>query len=1436
MPKSVRTSRSRRSQHNILNFSSDLELSTRRDSNWWANLSDRSVRRSLIRNVRLRENENATLSDGSYPYEEVNSQWWRELNENKSTILQHNAFKNRNRSNSVVEEDDTAVPESDTEDNVARKMIFPGRQRRSGNYRFSKAFHLEQSQTNEPEVQAETDTYDNGETNNEKNKSAETVARTGESSKRKIKRKTVQLFSRKPYSQRFSEAFHSVEEEKIESEQQDKSNFQSQPNNEEQHSEIIVPATQVSQETPRKSQVGVMQDTLRNIEENIEVNETLTKSKTNLESTTQKKNLFSNIPEKKRTFSEAFLKSAVDDTCVDTNNVPEATENDDTIDTELNQNIEIRKGLFGEKQTQDRKFSEAFSITKHTDDSVNKSNEELAEKVSKSVRKSHMKESEQTKHLDKISEDVLTNEQSENQMEMSENMQPTNLFNTMSKKENRKFSDAFAKSRITEYEIDRDDNLSENEVMQRESARRGIKSSMQTSELQSVAKESDTNDENTRKSVRLSKMNETKQMEISESVQSRQELFKATVKENRKFSEAFAKSTITEHEVETYDNLPENQIIERDTMERSTRRSQQESELLTKSISNKIDDNISVKESLRLSTINKTKQMETSENVQANKDLFKANVKETRKFSEAFAETKIIEKSFDGQEFSDNQGDNILSVNSKMSERKSARKSESIAINQTHTSEILQTKKDLFKNKIKESRKFSEAFAETTFKEKELNNKTTEDIERNKSTAENKIEQPNESSHLSTLPSINDTAGNDKKILFKPKARKSLFSLGNTPNRMKRIDENAAVESEPNPQSSPAESIDQNVVFSDSVMSRFFETSLISSTKLIINPNLTRRNSTDNSQVEENQNKNKNKSRNIRSLPGSHIPSEGISMQSENMARPDQESSRKKIDKSEAQINKDTTENNRSQSSNTVQQNISKHKEIDEESHQKKQIDDNDEEPQSKTRSTNIVASKIMNKGVSKIPVLRTLSKKICKSKTSGTIDNQSEFITNEDNVQSNNTHVTWNKTATEYEDLNEVEISKTKTSLKNISKRATISNEDYSQESQISHSSVKHSFKFITDDIQTHISNNKSSRVSTTAESTDKSAQEKPITRTSSHKNTSKFNLNDIEKNVTNNKSNRISVQQDPDKNTTEIQSSKKQFVSKSLQSESGENEKSKKSVMRTENDISKKVLRFTENYENEIVNENEERTWHNTISSTDRISVSLQRNPILVPTEESKLKSKGDASLKSKNVNKTPVNDKQLQMRKELLLKALKEVNPKTPQITTEQLPSKKITDFFSKINYDAIPRMTKNKVTKSKPKPIPSALLVNGKRYKPEKLFKGAQWCNKRFYKYLQNKLENKYGESTILESENLMKIIVNSAKIILKSKQHPADEITKLKKELARRNVISTTFQFYGLVEDYLPYDIRDKIVPYTRAHYATPTVPYDHEEVYKPIKF
>lgn len=58
---------------------------------------------------------------------------------------------------------------------------------------------------------------------------------------------------------------------------------------------------------------------------------------------------------------------------------------------------------------------------------------------------------------------------------------------------------------------------------------------------------------------------------------------------------------------------------------------------------------------------------------------------------------------------------------------------------------------------------------------------------------------------------------------------------------------------------------------------------------------------------------------------------------------------------------------------------------------------------------------------------------------------------------------------------------------------------------------------------------------------------------------------------------------------------------------------------------------------------------------------------------------------------------------------------------------------------------------------------------------------------------------------------MKSIADSVKIISKSKHYAAGEIAALKKELARYNVISTTFDFYQLVENYLPCNIRDKVI-------------------------
>lgn len=88
----------------------------------------------------------------------------------------------------------------------------------------------------------------------------------------------------------------------------------------------------------------------------------------------------------------------------------------------------------------------------------------------------------------------------------------------------------------------------------------------------------------------------------------------------------------------------------------------------------------------------------------------------------------------------------------------------------------------------------------------------------------------------------------------------------------------------------------------------------------------------------------------------------------------------------------------------------------------------------------------------------------------------------------------------------------------------------------------------------------------------------------------------------------------------------------------------------------------------------------------------------------------------------------------------------------------------------------------------------------------------FCNKRFYQYLINKIESKYGISTNRKVVKVAEYINNIVKKILKMKENYHEEINKMKLFLVRRNVIYTHLDFYHFCMKFLPNQFVLKVVP------------------------
>nr|XP_026489231.1 protein ZDS1-like [Vanessa tameamea] len=123
-------------------------------------------------------------------------------------------------------------------------------------------------------------------------------------------------------------------------------------------------------------------------------------------------------------------------------------------------------------------------------------------------------------------------------------------------------------------------------------------------------------------------------------------------------------------------------------------------------------------------------------------------------------------------------------------------------------------------------------------------------------------------------------------------------------------------------------------------------------------------------------------------------------------------------------------------------------------------------------------------------------------------------------------------------------------------------------------------------------------------------------------------------------------------------------------------------------------------------------------------------------------------------------------------------------------------------------------KSKQTKSSLIPInmlPSEVLEDMK-YKPPKRFQpsNASWITKRLYKFLENKLEPKYDYKARVRAERLVELLYAFTR---EARRGPSEQaVDTLKKEMARLNIVKTHFEFYNFFHEFMPREIRVKVVP------------------------
>ncbi|RVE50601.1 hypothetical protein evm_004725 [Chilo suppressalis] len=107
-----------------------------------------------------------------------------------------------------------------------------------------------------------------------------------------------------------------------------------------------------------------------------------------------------------------------------------------------------------------------------------------------------------------------------------------------------------------------------------------------------------------------------------------------------------------------------------------------------------------------------------------------------------------------------------------------------------------------------------------------------------------------------------------------------------------------------------------------------------------------------------------------------------------------------------------------------------------------------------------------------------------------------------------------------------------------------------------------------------------------------------------------------------------------------------------------------------------------------------------------------------------------------------------------------------------------------------------------------------MIEDMKYKPPKRFRpsNAAWITKRLYKHIETKLEPKYDYKARLRSEKLVETVYNFSKQLRRHHVAPKDMVDELKHEMARLDVVKTHFEFYQFFHDFMPREIRIKVVP------------------------
>ncbi|XP_067203391.1 uncharacterized protein DDB_G0288805-like isoform X2 [Linepithema humile] len=149
--------------------------------------------------------------------------------------------------------------------------------------------------------------------------------------------------------------------------------------------------------------------------------------------------------------------------------------------------------------------------------------------------------------------------------------------------------------------------------------------------------------------------------------------------------------------------------------------------------------------------------------------------------------------------------------------------------------------------------------------------------------------------------------------------------------------------------------------------------------------------------------------------------------------------------------------------------------------------------------------------------------------------------------------------------------------------------------------------------------------------------------------------------------------------------------------------------------------------------------------------------------------------------------------------------------------------------------VKQRAKNKVPAKSTKKVDKAFLVNGEVYRVPRLPRPKYWVTDHLYKFLWNRMEEKYKFATRIKSEKFVQELSKIVSFICNSKKYDSYkmELKALMKEMARLNIIKTRNDFYNFCWDFMPYEFRVKAVPMLLPDNKR-TIPYDPEMLHTPL--